>query len=339
MRLLILGVAVAALLAVSVAGGASASPVAVKCALWAAPFGSDTNPGTQVAPFLTIGKLALTLTPGQTGCLAAGTTFAKREVITGVGSPTGRITITTPPGGAPAVLADGIETTQATRFLTLTNLVIRALGGHGSQAVSGTVVLRGYSPALTHSDVGPGNLANVGRSCVVLDHAGAALVDRNVLHNCNGASPGLYSAGVLAATSVRAHISNNVIFGNAGGDALAFAPNAQLSLASRNLMVDNLGGIYFGGASTVASRDNMIEWNMFALDERFDVHGSHRPNAPQGVGNVVRLNCIFSPRAKTASGTGFTMGANRKVHLHFVKANGTYRLAPTSPCRDYRPLP
>ena len=92
--------------------------------------------------------------------------------------------------------------------------------GPGSQAVSGTVVLRGYSPALTRSDVGPGNLANVGRSCVVLDHAGAALIDRNVLHDCNGASPGLYIAGVLSATSVRAHISNNVIFGNLGGDAL-----------------------------------------------------------------------------------------------------------------------
>ncbi len=339
MRALLLAAAAAALLAVSIAGAASGSQAAVRCALWAAPFGADTNPGTQTAPFLTIGKLAMTLTPGQTGCLAAGTTFAKREVITAVGSTAGRITITSGPGGAPAVLTDGIETTQATRFLTLTNLVINALGGPDSQAVSGTVVLRGYSPALTRSDVGPGNLANVGRSCVVLDHAGAALIDRNVLHDCNGASPGLYGAGVLAATSVRAHISNNVIFGNAGGDALAFAPNAQLSVASRNLMVDNLNGIYFGGAPTYASRDNKIQRNVIALDKRFDVHGSHRPNAPQGAGNVVRLNCIFSPGAKAASGTGFKMRANRKVHVRVVKANGTYRLAPTSPCRAYRPLP
>ena len=86
-------------------------------------------------------------------------------------------------------------------------------------------------------------------------------------------------------------------------------------------------------------RQPAIERNVIALDKRFDVHGSHRPNTPQGVGNVVRLNCIFSPAATTASGTGFTMRANRKVHVHVVKANGTYRLAPTSPCHAYRPLP
>jgi hypothetical protein len=334
----LLAVAVA-VLAVAVTGVAGGSRVAVKCALWAAPYGVDTNPGSQVAPFLTLTKLAATLAPGQTGCLPAGTSFAKREVITAVGTPSARITIKTAPGGDPAVLADGIETTQATRFLTLSNLAIRALNDSGGPPVSGTVVLRGYSTALTRSDVGPGNLAGAGRSCVVLDHAGAALVDRNVLHNCNGASPGLYGAGVLASTSVGAVISSNVIFGNAGGDALAFAPNAQLSVARRNLLFDNLNGIYFGGGTTYGSRDNKVQQNVIALDHRFDVHGVHRSNSAPMLRNVVRLNCIFSPGAQTSSGTGYTMRANRKVHVHIVKADETYRLAPTSKCRPYRPLP
>jgi len=339
MRRLPLIAVATAVIAAAVSGAASGSSSAVRCNLWAAPYGVDTNAGTQVAPFLTLGKLAGMLTPGQTGCLPAGTSFAKREVITAVGTSTGRITITTAPGGARAILADGIETTQATRYLTLTNLAIGALDDSVDRNVQGTVVLRGFSPALTRSDVGPGTLKQAGRSCVVLDHAGSALIDGNVLHECNGASPGLYSAGVLAATSVHARILDNVIFGNAGGDALAFAPNAQISVARRNLMVDNLGGIYFSGGPTVASRDNRIEQNVITRDSRFDVHGSYAPNTPVGTGNLVAKNCIWSPSAVTAAGTGFKLVANRKVNPRVVKGQGTYRLAASSSCRAYRPLP
>ena len=147
-----------------------------------------------MAPFLTLGKLASSLAPGQTGCLPAGASFATREVITAVGTATGRITITTAPGGARAVLADGIETTQASRFLTLTNLVFAGRNDSPTRSVAGTVVLRGFSTALTRSDVGPGTLKEIARSCVLLDHAGSAVIDGNALHECNGASPGLYGA-------------------------------------------------------------------------------------------------------------------------------------------------
>ena len=339
MRSVPLIAAAVAVIAAAISGAASGSPSAVRCNLWAAPYGVDTNAGTQAAPFLTLGKLAGTLVPGQTGCLPAGTSFARREVITAVGTAAARITITTVPGGARAILADGIETTQATRFLTLTNLAISALDNSADRSVSGTVILRGFSTALTRSDVGPGTLKEAGRSCVVLDHAGSALIGSNVLHECNGASPGLYAAGVLAATSVGARILDNVIFGNAGGDALAFAPNAQVSVARRNLMVDNLGGVYFGGGPKVASRDNRIEQNVITRTGRYDAHSGYTPNTPVGTGNLVRTNCIWSPNAVTASGAGFKLVANRKVNPRVVKGQGTYRLAASSPCRAYRPQP
>jgi hypothetical protein len=339
MRFLATIVVVAGVLATGITGGAGGSSSAVRCNLWAAPYGVDTNPGTQVAPFLTLTKLAGTLTPGQTGCLPAGASFATREVITAVGTATGRVTITTAPGGARAILADGIETTQATRYLTLTNLVISAVDTSINRSVHGTVILRGFSTALTRSDVGPGTLKEIARSCVVLDHAGAPVIDGNVLHDCNGASPGLYGAGVLAATSVRARITDNVIFGLASGDALAFSPNAQVSIARRNLIVGNLGGIYFGGGPKVASRDNRIEQNVITRDSRFDVHSAYAPNTPVGTGNLVARNCIWSPKAVTAAGAGFKMVANRKVNPRVVKGQGTYSLAPSSPCRAYRPLP
>jgi len=340
MRILsIAAAAAAAFVAVAVTGAASGSSEAGRCSLWAAPYGVDTNPGTQVAPFLTLTRLAATLTPGQTGCLPSGASFASREVITAVGTRTARVTIRTAPGGIRAILADGIETTQATRFLTLTSLAIGALDNSANRDVAGTVVLRGYSTALTHSEVGPGTLKEAGRSCVALDHAGSALIDGNVLHECNGASPGLYAAGVLASTSVGARILNNVIYGNLGGDAIAFSPNSQVSRARFNLMVDNLGGIYFGGGPKVASRDTLVEQNVVVRNSRFDVHSAYAANGPIGSGNIVRKNCLWSPGAVTAAGTGFKMGANRKVNPRVVKGQGTYRLAASSPCRAYRPRP
>ena len=243
-------------------GGADGKSAAVRCSLWAAPTGADTDAGTRAKPFATVAKLARSLAPGQTGCLVQGSSFPTREVITAVGSRKARVTITTGPGGPRAVLLNGIETTQASRYLTLTNLAIGATNGVGAESPAGTVMMRGYSTALTNSDVGPGTMKDGGRSCVVLDHAGSALIHGNVLHQCNGINAQSYGAGVLAATSAGARISDNVIFGNAGGDGIALSPNAQVSVASGNLIVDNLGGIYFGGDAKTASRGNRIEQNV-----------------------------------------------------------------------------
>ena len=260
-------------------------------------------------------------------------------MITAVGSKSRRITITTAPGGVRATLSDGIETTQATRYLTLTNLAIQALDDSATRDVAGTVILRGFSTALTRSDVGPGTLKEIGRSCVVLDHARSALIDGNVLHECNGASPGHYGAGVLASTSVAAHILDNVIYGNPDGDAIAFSPNAQVSVARRNLIVDNLGGIYFGGDGKVASRDNLVAQNVITRSSRFDVHSAYGQNAPVGAGNAVEKNCIWSPGSVPAAGPGFTISSNQMVDPRVVKGQGSYRLAASSPCRANRPLP
>ena len=339
MRALSILVAAAVVAAASVAGVAAGSSAGTRCALWAAPHGSDASPGTKARPFLTLGKLAASLAPGQTGCLPPGAVFTTREVIAGVGSRSGRVTIRTAPGGARAVLADGIETTQASRFLTLTDLAISALGDSATVGVPGTVIVRGYSTALTRSDVGPGTLKDVGRSCVVLDHAGSARIEGNVLHECNGDSPGLYGAGVLASTSAGARIVHNVIYGNVGGDGIALSPNAQVSRVRFNLVVDNLDGIYFGGDVKVASRDTLVEQNVIAGTKRYVVHSAYGANHPVGVRNLVRRNCIWSPGAVTAAGVGFRMGANRKVNPRVVTSQGTHRLAASSPCRAYSPRP
>ena len=72
---------------------------------------------------------------------------------------------------------------------------------------------------------------------------------------------------------------------------------------------------------------------MITLSDKFDVHSGYGANGgPLGARNIVSRNCIWSPGAVTAAGTGFTMRANRKVNPRVVRVNKRYRLADSSPC-------
>ena len=249
--------ALAIVIAVVAAEAAGAGSAAIRCNLWVSPNGEDTDPGSQSHPLRTLTRLASSLAPGQVGCLAPGSTFANREVITAVGSAKGRITITTAPGGARAVLGDGIETTQASRYLTLTNLTIegtsnvtaRAGDSDRARLLDGVDALGGR-PGHPEGDRplvrGPRPCRHLAR---VRQHP--ARVQRQLTRPVRRRGSRRHLCG--------ARIFDNVIFGNAGGDGIAFSPNAQTSLARGNLVIANLGGIYFGGdagrhRATIASR-------------------------------------------------------------------------------------
>ena len=128
--------------------------------------------------------------------------------------------------------------------------------------------------------------------------------------SCDGASPGQYGAGVLAAISAGARIVGNVIYGNAGGDGIAFSPNAQFSVARRNLIIDNSGGIYFGGDTKTASRGNRVEQNVIARSGKVVVHSAFgQGGSPVGSGNVVRGQLHL----------GLGRGVGRGQRLHDVR--------------------
>jgi hypothetical protein len=74
---------------------------AIQCDLFASPAGSDAaGDGSLIAPFASVNKLDAALSPGQTGCLRAGSYGGTRSWhrIDSDGSPTGRVTITSFPG-------------------------------------------------------------------------------------------------------------------------------------------------------------------------------------------------------------------------------------------------
>ena len=307
------------------AGGADAGTET--CDRWASPRGSDTNPGTRARPLKSVSRLAKRLKPGQRGCLEPGATFDERVVLAVAGGPHAPVTIASGPGPR-AILAQGVELKSSTRYVWLEDLVLRARAG--TPSASATVVLRGYAVHLEGSDVSAGPGVDVPRACVMLDHAGAAVIEHNTIHHCGtGAN---YASGVAANISVNARIAENTVYANPG-DAVTLAPNAQRSRVTSNLMVENDAGVYFGGAASYASRDNRVTRNVVTESRRFAIHGSYRQGEPHGRGNLVLDNCLW--RTARLGGNGFTAARNRVVDPRVVADGASYRLSVASPCRRY----
>lgn len=315
-----------------------AHPATLTCAKWAAPFGDDTNAGTRTKPFATVGKLAASLAPGTTGCLEPNTSFETHALIDASGASGAAIRITSGPGGR-ALLNDGLEFAQTAKYVTIDNVQIASRKDTPSGALPATVILRGFSNRLARSDVSAGNVIDTVRSCVFVDHARRATIDRNTIRDCGkfvAGSGDLYYAGITVGIGVATTITNNVISGNAG-DGIVLAPNSQVATVRRNLIVDSGAGIYFSGGPKVASRDTMVTNNIITMSRRFAAHGSYPPNAPIGRGNVVTKNCIWATHV--VSGQGFVAPANRRVNPKVVKTKTGWRVAASSPCKAYAPVP
>ena len=90
----------------SAATVACAPTTTASCDRYASPGGSDSNSGSLTSPFLTVRKLDISLAPGQTGCLRAGSygDTGTWHNLTGSGSASGQITITAYPGETPTVV-------------------------------------------------------------------------------------------------------------------------------------------------------------------------------------------------------------------------------------------
>jgi hypothetical protein len=111
------------------------SAQAAGCDRYASPSGSDNASGTSSSPYRTVARLDNSLSPGQTGCLLAGTygnlTSSTANYLDHSGSPTGQITITSYPGATVTIVGlidlagsyttlngvniDGSNTTYATQ--------------------------------------------------------------------------------------------------------------------------------------------------------------------------------------------------------------------------------
>jgi hypothetical protein len=339
MRLAALTCAGAAIALLAAANGSLAARSAVSCAAWAAPTGDDAGAGTKEKPFRTVGRLLQVLSPGRTGCLASGATFPEHLVIGAQGSTTAPVSLTTPTG-ALATIGDGIEFTQAARSVVINRVIISMSGAEPANSLPAAVIIRGFRITLSRSQVSGGGIIDKSRSCVLLDHARRALIDRNVLHECAIVknNPATTGQGVHVSVAVAAQVTNNTIWSTPGA-GVALSPNAQLTTVSRNVIDGAETGIFFGGDAKTTSNGNRVEHNIISYAGRFAVAGSNSTGGPVGKLNVVTKNCFWMAGQSSLAGSGYAAPANRTVDPRYLNRPATFALKPSSPCWSYRPLP
>jgi hypothetical protein len=321
------------------AGATSAESVAVTCAAWAAPGGSDTNIGSRQQPFATIGHLVQVLSPGKTGCLVGGATYPEHVVVGAQGTPAAPIRITTGEG-APATIGDGLEFGQGARNVVVDRVAVVITGLEPTNSLHAVVILRGFRNALVRSDVSAGPGKGESRSCILLDHARKGLVDRNRIHDCAAvtANRSVVAQGVLVSISVASRITSNTIV-SLPGSGVALAPKAQYTVVSRNLIDSADVGVFIGGNARTTSNDNRVEHNIVSFPLRFAVDGSNAAGGPPGKRNLVTRNCFWKAGQANLGGTGYLAPSNRTVDPRFVDHGTGLALKPTSPCWSYRPQP
>jgi hypothetical protein len=305
------------------------------CSRFAAPEGSDSRGGTRQRPFRTAQRLVSSLRPGQTGCLRGGRYSSSDEFVVRFehggrqGTP---ITLRSYPGER-ATLVGNVMVTKGSDYITLSQLRVEGTGG------SNTVKIYAAHTILQGSDI---TNAWRGESCMILgsDSYGVAIgtvVRRNRFHECGNPADGNQDHAIYAQSVTDGQIIGNV-FWDSAAYAIQLYPNAQRTRVAYNVIDGGApsvrGGILFGGEASEASSDNIVERNVIAYAEEYNISSDWE--GAIGTGNVAEKNCLWGGREGNIddSAGGFRASANVVANPAFRdRQRRDYRLSATSRCR------
>ena len=313
------------------APAAPASPAPAQCDRFAAPGGRDANPGTSAKPFKTVQRLAERLRPGQTGCLRGGVYSDSSD----------GYALRFPRGGTPSAPIR-IRGFRAERVAVLGIVMIPedaphvALSGLTLEGTGGQNSVKIYAEGVLVED---NDITNRGRgeSCMMLgDGAVQTLVRRNRFFDC-GRHGSNKDHAIYAAHADRAVIWGNIFWSHAGR-AVQLYPDAQRNLVTHNVIDGGApsirGGIAVGSDEGYTSNGNVIEFNVIAYAETFNLYTNW--NDDVGKGNVARNNCFWAGKDGNldVEGGGLTHHSNAEQPPRFVsRQERDYRLKPSSKCR------
>ena len=307
------------------------------CTRYASPQGSDSARGTLRRPFRTAQRLADSLRPGQTGCLRGGTYVDDGDDFVVMfrrgGGPRAPITIRSHPGER-ARLVGTVYVPRGANHVTLSRLTLEGTGDDSTLKINAADVV------VESSDI---TNAWRGVNCIILGSNqgwGAAvrpIIRFNRIHECGHQESSL-EHGLYAANAVGGRIVGNR-FWNVAGYALQLYPNTQRMRVARNVVDGGepsvRGGIVVGGDDEYASNGNVIEHNVIAYAQTWNVISAWEGSV--GHGNVARSNCLWAGgRGNLSSDGGLVASRNRVADPRFVdRARRDYRLAAGSPCRAF----
>ncbi len=333
-RIILASMVGALLVAIGIALIPATSNAAVGCDLVATTTGSDGALGTEDAPLRSAQKLADTLSPGQTGCLAGGL-FATDSTIK-VTTP--GITLTSYPGtratlkGRLWIAADRV---------TVENLDLDGrngeIGPRSPTITAADVTFRGNDVTNHHGATSCFGLGNspYGRAVRTL------IVD-NRIHDCGRLPSQNYDHGIYVQEATDVVIRDNYIYDNVDR-GIQLYPDAQGTRITGNVIDGNGEGIIFSGSGSRVSNNNVVTNNVIA-NSKIRYNAESGGDGAVGKGNVVRDNCVWASNpAKSgyynrnggiqSPSKNFTSTSNRIAKPVYVnRSAGNLSLASNSGC-------
>lgn len=354
------------LAALALAGSASAAAQASgPCARFASPAGSDADPGTRAAPLRSIGKLVMTLAPGEDGCLPNGARFDEplgTFIVSGGGGEPGRpVTVRSEdPGGAPARIRSSMWLKAATHDIAFEHLAFLDSPTNDRGTM---LVIHGDRIALRDDELSfpRGICLNVGQrdGYTAGDTAETArsddfVLERSRVHGCGTAEvdamrqrgqSGVH--GVYLVNTARAVIRDDLVYDNLDRGVQLW-PDADDTLIERNVIDGNGSNVNIGSSAGYGhfSEGTIVRANLITNAVLRSVYD--QPWGPGDIasivgnfpadglshGNLVTANCILqSDPALAFDGPGFTQSANTFADPGYAnRATRDFTIAPGSPC-------
>ena len=312
-------------LAALVFAGAASGATVGGCAKIASPGGIDSGPGTAGRPYATAQRLVNALSPGETGCLRAGTYRGDLTLATrGIG-------LTSYPGdqatvaGRLRVAADRVTVERLT------------LDGRNARDLPSPTI---NADGVTFRDDNMSNRHT--SSCLVL--GGTTEVKRpvikgNRIHDC-GVTTTNYDHGIYMNDVDDARIIGNSIY-RSGSRGIKVGPHSRGALIRGNVIDGNPVGLSFSGNESSASSGNVVRQNVISNSTSYWNVQSYW-TGPVGTGNIVTRNCVqggnpdshYNENGGISDGPGFSAVGNLIASPDYVNRNAKdFRLRKDSECR------